>query len=81
MVFLRLLLTFYIGSCLLWSLALIYYLNKALVRNQQPSWLQTIIKNGAASEVVLFGSVMISPMILLIVLILFLKESITRRKK
>jgi len=62
MMSLRSLLVLYISFCLLWSLILIYYLNRALVSHRQPRWLKIIITNGSAGEMVLFGSVVLSPL-------------------
>lgn len=61
MMSLKLLFVLYVNCCLLWSLILLYYLNKALVAQRQPAWLKTVVSSGAAGEMVLYGSVIISP--------------------
>jgi uncharacterized membrane protein YdjX (TVP38/TMEM64 family) len=79
--YLRLLLVLYISGCLLWSLMLIYYLNKALTLNKQPAWMKTILSNGAAGEMVLFGSVIISPIFLLFSVYYIINKTLTRKKQ
>jgi len=80
MISLRLLLTLYISSGLLWSLIIIWYLNQALVSQYQPSWLRTVIKNHGMSEIVLYGSIMLSPMCLLFLTIISIKKIIKGEK-
>lgn len=74
MTYLKLLVVLYVSFCLLWSLILIYYLTKALVSRRQPSWLQTILRHGYAGHMVLYGSVVISPLFILFSVILFIKK-------
>ncbi len=76
MISLRLLLTLYISSCLLWSTIIIWYLTQALIAQIQPSWLRTIIKNKGTAEIVLYGSIMLSPMCLLFLTIISIKKII-----
>lgn len=76
MIFLKPLLVLYISCMLLWSLILIWYLNRALVAQRQPNWLRTIIQSGQSSEFILYGSVMLSPAFILLGSALILKRII-----
>lgn len=81
MVSLKSLLVLYGSFMLLWSMILIYYLNRALVSQRQPTWLRTMISNGRSGEIVLYGSIVISPIILLFVTIDIIKRSISGVRK
>ena len=76
MISLKLLLTLYGSACLLWSLVLIWYLNKALVSQRQPAWLRTVIAARNMSEVILYGSVMLAPIFIFFIAILTIKKLI-----
>lgn len=75
MVYLKLLLILYGSTMLLWSLLLNYYLYHSLVTHRQPEWLRTILRNRGAGELVLYGSVMLSPLFVLFSTILIIKKS------
>lgn len=81
MVYLKSLLILYASFMLLWSLVLIYYLLGAIISQRQPPWLRTIIKNGAAAEMVIYGSVMMAPIFVFFITIMAFKQLFTRRKK
>ena len=76
MISLRLLLSLYVSTCLLWSLVLIWYLNKALVSQRQPAWLRTVINARSMSEVILYGSIMLAPLFIFFIAILTIKKLI-----
>jgi hypothetical protein len=75
------LLVCYISTCLLWSLLLIYYLNRAIISQRQPSWLKLNMINGESSAIILFTSIIISPLLLPLAIILLIKKIIHGENK